>query len=113
MKRKYIIIEVIIKERFGDKWGFVSGEILFNSNNLTDCENFLREDEYYIRLNSELISHIYFYDAINRSGEYNLKKIKLVINRETIKKSIFNNHYELYKELKKNIRVKKLENVIN
>ena len=108
--KKYIIIELIIKERFGGKWKFISGEILFNSNNLLDCEYFLKE--YNIFFNSQLDSHIYFYGDINRPGEYNLKKIKLVINKETIRKSIFNNHYELYQELNQYLRKQKIKNIL-
>lgn len=110
--KRFFIIEVIIKERFGGKWKFISGEILFKSNKISECENFLRSHKSQIYLDSNMTSREYFYHEINRAEEYNLRKIKLFINRDTITKSIFNNHYELYQELNQYLRKQKLENIL-
>jgi hypothetical protein len=43
MKEKYIIIDIIIKNKFANKYEFISGEILFKSNNIEECKLFINQ----------------------------------------------------------------------
>jgi hypothetical protein len=107
MKKKYVIIDIIIKNKFANKYEFISGEILFKSNNIEECKLFINQK----KINDT--SYQYYNGEINIPGQYNLRNLKIFINRFELKPSIFNKHYEYYNELLHYLRKKKFENIID